>query len=90
MIITSIFWALVLVQVTATNGVGVEIILHTAQCASFIAFVGGLAVATWNLALFLKEGGWLRRLFAVSLTAAFAVMLWISLSYHLIGISGEY
>jgi CubicO group peptidase (beta-lactamase class C family) len=83
-------WALVLVQVTATNGVGVEFILHSAQFASLIAFAGGLAVAAWNLSLFLKEGGWLSKLFAASLAAAFAVMLWISLSYHLIGISGEY
>jgi uncharacterized membrane protein len=83
-------WALVLVLVTATNGVGVEFILHSAQFASLIAFAGGLAVAAWNLRLFLKEGGWLSKLFAASLAAAFAVMLWISLSYHLIGISGEY
>jgi hypothetical protein len=80
----------VLVQVTATNGVGVEFILHAAQFASFMAFAGGLTVATWNLTLFLKEGGWLSKLFAASLAAAFAVMLWIALSYHLIGISGEY
>jgi CubicO group peptidase (beta-lactamase class C family) len=83
-------WALVFVQVTATNGVGVEFILHAAQAASFIAFAGGLIVATWNLTLFLKQGGWLSKLYAISLAAAFAVMLWISLSYHLIGISGEY
>jgi L-alanine-DL-glutamate epimerase-like enolase superfamily enzyme len=30
------------------------------------------------------------RLFAIALTAAFAVALWISLNYHLIGITGEY
>jgi hypothetical protein len=40
--------------------------------------------------LSVKEGGWGGKLLAVALTAAFAVMLWISLSYHLIGITGEY
>ena len=83
-------WTTVVAEVTATNGVGIEFILHTAQLVSFVAFVGGLGVAAWNLALCLKERGWAAKLFALSMTAAFAVMLWISLSYHLIGISGEY
>jgi CubicO group peptidase (beta-lactamase class C family) len=83
-------WTAVVTQVTATNGVGVEIILHAAQVVSFIAFAGGLAIALWNLVLFLKDGGWGARLFAIALTAAFAVALWISLNYHLIGITGEY
>jgi CubicO group peptidase (beta-lactamase class C family) len=83
-------WAGVVADVTATNGVGVELILHTAQLVSFIAFAGGLAIAFWNLILALKSGGWADKSFATALTAAFAVMFWISLSYHLIGISGEY
>jgi hypothetical protein len=83
-------WAVVFLEVTATNGVGIEFILHTAQGVSLLAFAGGLAVALWNLVLSVKEGGWGGKLLAVALTAAFAVMLWISLSYHLIGITGEY
>jgi CubicO group peptidase (beta-lactamase class C family) len=83
-------WTAVVAEVTATNGVGIESILHTAQLVSFLAFVGGLGVAAWNLTLCFKEGGWVAKLYALSLTAAFAVMLWISLSYHLIGVSGEY
>jgi CubicO group peptidase (beta-lactamase class C family) len=83
-------WLVVVTQVTATNGVGIETLLHAAQCASMVAFIGGLGVAFWNQILTLKEGGWAAKLFATVLTAAFAVLLWISLSYHLIGITGEY
>jgi CubicO group peptidase (beta-lactamase class C family) len=83
-------WAEVIAQVTATNGVSVEPILHAAQVVSFLAFAGGSALALWNLALFFREGGWGTRLFAITLTAAFCFMLWISLSYHLIGMTGEY
>ena len=83
-------WAAVVTDVSATNGVGVEFILHTAQLVSFIAFAGGLGAAVWNLVLVLKDGRWGAKLFAAALTAAFVVMLWISLSYHLIGITGEY
>ena len=75
---------------STTNGVGVEFILHSAQFASLLAFAGGLGVAVWNLMLSLKEGRWGAKLLAIALTGAFAVMLWISMSYHLIGISGEY
>jgi CubicO group peptidase (beta-lactamase class C family) len=83
-------WGAVVAQVTATNGVGVEFMLHAAQLVSLIAFAGGLPAALWNLALFLRDGRWGGKLFALALAAAFAVMLSISLSYHLIGISGEY
>jgi hypothetical protein len=82
--------AAVFLEVTATNGVGIEFILHAAQAVSLVAFAGGAAVAVWNLALCLKDGRWAAKLLAVALTAAFAVMLWISLSYHLIGVTGEY
>jgi hypothetical protein len=83
-------WVEVIAQVTATNGVGVELILHAAQAVSFFAFAGGSALAVWNLVLFFRDGDWGARLFALALTAAFVFMLWISLSYHLIGMSGEY
>jgi CubicO group peptidase (beta-lactamase class C family) len=83
-------WAVVFLDVTATNGVGIEFVLHSAQAVSLLAFAGGLAVAAWHLVISLKEGRWPGKLLAVALVAAFTVMLWISLSYHLIGITGEY
>jgi CubicO group peptidase (beta-lactamase class C family) len=83
-------WTTVLIQVTATNGISVQALLHSAQLVSFIAFAGGLALALRHLLLVVKEGGWIAKLNAIALTAAFAVMLWISLSYHLIGISGNF
>ena len=83
-------WTTVLMQVTATNGVSVQGLLHCAQFVSFIAFAGGFAVALWHLLLVIQEGGWIAKLYAIALTAAFAVMFWISLSYHLIGISGNF
>ena len=83
-------WTTVLIQVTATNGVSVQGLLHSAQLVSFIAFAGGLAIALWHLLLVFKDGGWIAKLYATALTAAFAVMLWISLSYRLIGINGNF
>jgi CubicO group peptidase (beta-lactamase class C family) len=83
-------WSTVLIQVTATNGVSVQGLLHSAQLVSFMAFAGGLAIALWHLLLVFKDGGWIAKLYAIALAAAFAVMLWISLSYHLIGINGNF
>lgn len=83
-------WLLVVTEVSATNGVSVEAILHTAQWVSLLAFAGGTGLALWNLMLVLKAPGWVAKLYAIALTAAFAVMLWIALNYHLIGITGQY
>ena len=85
-------WFEVVMLVSDTNGAPVSVILHLSQLVSFIAFAGGLAASVWNLVLAFKSGGasWFGRLFAALLVAAFAVMLWIGLSYHLIGISGQY
>ena len=83
-------WAAVVMQVTATNGVGVQPLIHAAQLLSFVAFAVGLPIAIWNLVLVFRGGRWPAKLHAVALAAAFAVMLWISLSYHLIGVTGHY
>jgi hypothetical protein len=83
-------WLVVFMDVMSTNGVAVEFALHCAQAVSLIGFLGGLVVAVWHLTLSLKQDRWPGKLFAVGLTAAFAVMLWISLNYHLIGFSGQY
>jgi CubicO group peptidase (beta-lactamase class C family) len=83
-------WVLAIGEVSATNGHSVAALIHIAQIVSFVAFAGGVAVALWNLLRVLKDGGWIGKLYAIALAAAFSVMLWISLSYHLIGISGEY
>jgi hypothetical protein len=69
----------------------VEGLLHTAQALSFVAFAGGLAVCLWNLVLAARtRRAWGAKLFAVLVTVAFAFMLYIALTYHLIGLSGEY
>jgi hypothetical protein len=83
-------WTTVLAQVSATNGVDVDAFLHTAQFVSFVAFAGGLGAALWNLLLVFKDGGWIAKLYAIALAAAYSVMLWISLAYHLVGATGQY
>jgi len=36
-----------------------------------------------------EDGSWVSKLYAIAPTAAFAVMSWIFLGYHLIGITGQ-
>ncbi len=84
-------WAVVLDEVSSTNGAPVEGLLHAAQLLTIAGFIGGGLAALWNLALTLASPGrWTARLFAVVALAAFAMMAWIAASYGLIGFSGEY
>jgi CubicO group peptidase (beta-lactamase class C family) len=83
-------WVFVITEVSDPNGNSVVALVHLAQIVSLLAFAGGFAMALWYLSRVLKDGGWIARLYAIALTAAFSVMLWISLGYHLIGFSGEY
>jgi CubicO group peptidase (beta-lactamase class C family) len=83
-------WIAVLEIVSTTNGADVDVLLHLAQSASFVALVGGAAVAAWNLALAFRTGGWFSKVYAVLMLAAFGFMVWIGLGYHLIGVSGRY
>lgn len=83
-------WSIVITQVSATNGVNVAALIHVAQFLCVAAFVGGTAMALWNLVLIVKTTGWLGKLSGITLFAAFAVMFWITARYHLIGLSGQY
>lgn len=85
-------WFEVLEMVSDTTGANVDLWLHLAQFTCFVAFFGGSLAALWNLALTFRAGGasWFSKLYAVLLTAAFAMMLWIVLHYHLIGVSNQY
>lgn len=90
-VVAVIMWFVVLQLVSSTGGAPVDGLLHASQLVAFIAFVGGLIVALWNLALvFRTPASWFARLYGLLLTAAFAMMLWIALHYHLIGVSGQY
>jgi CubicO group peptidase (beta-lactamase class C family) len=84
-------WTAVLQMVSETTGAAVGFMLHLAQLVSLLAFAGGAALALVNLVqVFRQKAGWSARIFAVLLLAAFGFMLWIALTYHLIGFSGEY
>jgi CubicO group peptidase (beta-lactamase class C family) len=84
-------WTVVLQQVSSTNGAPVATLLTIAQLFAFVAFVGGVLAAVWNLVLvFQASSSWTAKLFAALLTAAFAYMFYIALAYHLIGFSGQY
>jgi hypothetical protein len=84
-------WTVVLQIVSDATGAAVGGLLHLAQTAAFLAFVGGAAAALANLwAVTTRKADWSARLFALLLAAAFGFMLWIALHYHLIGLSGQY
>ncbi len=84
-------WCAVLDIISATNGADVDILLHAAQLTALLAFVGGLGAAGWNLAMVFKEAAsWFAKVYALLLAAAFGMMVWIALAYHLIGVSSQY
>jgi hypothetical protein len=84
-------WAGVILVVSGTTGDPAEGLLHAAQAVSVAAFGGGAIVALWNLALALaSRGAWFAKAFATLAAAAFGFMLWVALTYHLIGFSGQY
>ena len=90
-VIAGVLWGVVLQLVSSLSGTPVEGLLHTAQALSLLAFAGGLAVSLWNLVLVARTpGAWGAKPFAVLVTVAFAFVLYIALTYHLIGFSGEY
>ncbi len=85
-------WFEVLQIAEATNGMNIDVVLHLAQLCAFLGFAGGFLAALWNLALTFRPGGgsWFSKLYAVLLTGAFAMMLWIGLHYHLIGVGKQF
>jgi hypothetical protein len=86
-----VLWMMVIQVVSSTTGDPVQGLLHVAQAMSLAAFAGGFLAALGNLVLTARSAGaWIAKAFAVVATAAFGFMLWIALTYHLIGISGEY
>jgi hypothetical protein len=90
-VVAVVLWYAVLEMVSSTGGAPVEPLLHLSQLIALLAYAGGFVAALWNLVLvFRTPASWFARLFGVLLAASFAMMLWIALSYHLIGISGQY
>jgi len=84
-------WFSVLQTISATNGADVDPLIHIAQLTALLAFVGGVGASAWNLGLVFKgPASWFAKLYAILVLAAFAMMLWISLAYHLIGVSSQY
>ena len=84
-------WFAVLQMVSATSGGSVAGWLHLAQVTALLGFVGGFLVSLWNLVLaFRGPGSWFSKCYGVLMVGAFAMMLWIALHYHLVGLSGQY
>ena len=90
-LIALVLWAQVFSQVEDFSK-NLDVWLRIAQVTSLIAFVGGLvasivyAVMTWRS----DAAGQLAKIWSVLMVAAFAVVLWIAVGYHLVGLSGNY
>jgi CubicO group peptidase (beta-lactamase class C family) len=81
-------WYFVFTQALSTNGANINLWIHLAQLTCFVAFVGGLLVAIWNLAQVLRRASsWFAKLYAVLLLLGFGFMLYFALTYHMIGTS---
>jgi hypothetical protein len=84
-------WFSVFNQALSTKGASIHVWMHLAQLTCFVAFVGGLLVALWNLLQVLKPGSsWFAKLYAALLVLAFGFMLYIALAYHLIGMGTNF
>ncbi|MEO5688155.1 MAG: hypothetical protein ABIR54_12400, partial [Burkholderiaceae bacterium] len=65
--------------------------LHLVQVLSLVGFVGGWLVAAWNLVRRVRAPG--RRgstTWAALQLAAFTMVLWVALLYHLLGFAAGY
>ena len=83
-------WALTL-QLVEIFEPKAYLMVHVAQIISLLAFAGGLLVSLWNLVLTLQARRRLiARLFDVLLSACFAYLLVLALTYHMIGFSGQF
>jgi CubicO group peptidase (beta-lactamase class C family) len=61
-------------------------VLRFAQVFGFVAFVGGLLLALWNLkAVWTGQRRWPAKLWSIVLVFCAFVMLWIAVTFHLIG-----
>lgn len=79
-------WLFTFTQALSTKGANLDLLIHLAQLTCFLAFVGGLAASLWNLTQVMKPGSsWFAKLYGALLAPAFGFMLWIALTYHLIG-----
>ena len=81
-------WIFILLEDAVSDLAG---LVFAAQAVSLLAFGGGLIAALWNVALtFRGSSGWFARLFAIVLAIAFAITLWVALSYHVVGFNSNY
>jgi len=79
-------WFFVFSQALSTKGASLALWMHLAQLTCFLAFVGGLLASLWNLQQVMRPGSsWFAKLFGALLVPAFGFMLYIALTYHLIG-----
>jgi len=61
-------------------------VLRFTQVFAFIAFIGGLLLTLWNLkAVWTGQRRWPAKLWSIVLVFCAFVMLWIAVTFHLIG-----
>jgi CubicO group peptidase (beta-lactamase class C family) len=79
-------WLFDFSQALSTKGANLDLLIHLAQLTCLLGFAGGLIAAIWNLLQVFKPGSsWFAKLYGVLLVPAFGFMLWMCLTYHLIG-----
>ena len=72
-------------------GGALDSFLLIVQVLTFVIFFGGLAVFCWYLwQVWAGKRGWKAKVWSVALVVAGAVMVWMGLAFHLLGISTNY
>lgn len=66
-------------------------LLRLAQVFGFVAFVGGVLVAAWNVIHAWRDRrGWPARIWSLLLLFSFILILYVAITFHLIGFSVKY
>ena len=72
-------------------GGALDSFLLIVQVLTFVIFFGGLAVFCWYLwQVWAGKRGWKAKFWSVALVVAGAVMVWMGLAFHLLGIGTNY
>jgi CubicO group peptidase (beta-lactamase class C family) len=84
-------FVMLILQDTGTLGGRLDPLLVLAQLLSIVAFLGGLAVMLWNLAVVWRGGRrWPAKLWSVVLALAAVTVLWVGLVCKLMSVGTDY
>jgi CubicO group peptidase (beta-lactamase class C family) len=84
-------WGALFAAVASTSYANLDFFVHLCQLMAFVGIGGGWCAALWTAVLDFREGaGRARKAWDLAVLAAFTLIAWLALAYHLIGTSSQY